>query len=197
MNITQINLNEIDLKRLGLAPLPVRAGVAVVLAVVIMGAGFYFDTRGRIDELQRLEVQEQELRRSFAAKAGRAANLEELKEQLAEMEQIFGELLRQLPSGTEIPALIDDISHTALASGLEIDLFRPLAENPRGFYAEKSIQITLRGSYQQMGNFVSGISALPRIVTLHDVGLRPATGRSGLAMSVMARIYRYMDDEDG
>ena len=188
------DLKNLDIKNLGRAPLPARLGAAVLLSAVIVGAGWYFHTRHQITELERIEAKEPSLRQTFEIRAKRAANLEEYKAQLAEMERVFGELLRQLPSQTEIPGLIEDVSQTALASGLEINLFRPLADNPKGFYVEKPIQISIRGSYHQMGNFVTGVSALPRIVTLHDVSLSPVAGSSDLTMNVVAKTYRYLDE---
>lgn len=194
MKLSEIKLNEIDVRNLGTAPMPVKIGAAVLLGIAFVVAGYYFDTEAQLDELKRAEAKEPQLRQTFEIKAKRAANLEEYKAQLVEMEKVFGELLKQLPSRTEIPGLINDISQTALASGLEIDLFKPLNENPKGFYAEKPIQISIKGSYHQMGYFVTGVAALPRIVTLHDVSLTP--GGSDLTMNVVAKTYRYLDEGD-
>lgn len=190
------DLNRIDVKNLGTAPLPVRVGAAALLVAALVGVGYYFDTSDRIEDLRQVEAKEPGLRQGLETKAKRAANLEEYKAQLVEMEKLFGELLRQLPSRTEIPGLINDISQTALGSGLEIDLFRPQDENPKGFYAEKPIQITIRGNYHQMGDFVTGVSALPRIVTLHDVTLKPVGTGPTLSMGVVAKTYRYLDEKD-
>ena len=191
-SLSGIDLRSLDVKNLGRAPMPVQIGAAVVLACALVGAGYYLDTSDQIDKLRSVEAKEPGLRSTFETKAKRAANLEEYKVQLAEMEKVFGELLRQLPSQTEIPGLIVDISQTALASGLEINLFKPKPEEPKGFYAEKPIQITIKGSYHQMGNFVTGVSALPRIVTLHEVNLKPDGPL--LSMSLVAKTYRYLDE---
>ena len=162
----------------------------------MIGAGYYFDTKGLLANLDREERKETQLRQKFETEQRKVANLEELKQQLEEMRRSFGAMLRQLPSKTEIPNLIVDISQTGLSAGLEIELFRPEAEVRKGFYAEKPIELRVIGNYHQMGNFVSGVAALPRIVTLHDITMEPMDdGR--LKMEATAKTYRYLDDQSG
>ena len=148
--------------------------------------------------LQKAEQTELDLRMQFENKQQRAANLSAYKAQLAEMERTFGAMLRQLPGRTEVPNLLVDISQTGLGAGLQEKLFQPAGEQTKGFYAELPIKIRLVGSYHQFGNFVSGIAALPRIVTLHDIQIKPAstTGFDNLTMDVTAKTYRYIEDED-
>ena len=149
------------------------------------------------DRLERAQNEEQELRLTFENKQRKAANYNAYKDQLAQIEQSFGTMLRQLPGETEIPSLIVDISQTGLAAGLQEKLFVPQAEIPKDFYAEKPIKIRLTGGYHEIGNFVSGIAALPRIVTLHDINITPESNSSfdNLSMEVTAQTYRYLDEE--
>ena len=147
--------------------------------------------------MQREKNTEIELRVAFESKQKKAANYDAYRAQLAQMEQSFGTMLRQLPGETEIPSLIVDISQTGLAAGLQEKLFQPQAEVRRDFYAEKPIQITLSGGYHEIANFVSGIAALPRIVTLHDINITPdaTDGFDQLTLAVTAKTYRYLDEE--
>jgi type IV pilus assembly protein PilO len=151
--------------------------------------------------LQKAEADELDLRSQFENKQQRAANLDAYKAQLGEMERSFGAMLRQLPGKTEVPNLLVDISQTGLGAGLQEKLFQPAGEQSRGFYAELPIRIRLVGSYHEFGTFVSGIAALPRIVTLHDIQIAPANDKAGgydnLIMDVTAKTYRYIEDEGG
>src|SRR5208283_4303105 len=150
--------------------------------------------------LQKAEADEMDLRQQFESKQQRAANLDAYKGQLGEMERSFGAMLRQLPGKTEVPNLLVDISQTGLAAGLTEKLFQPGSEKSNGFYAELPIKIKLVGSYHDFGKFVSGIAALPRIVTLHDIQIAPADVKGGydnLTMDVTAKTYRYIEDEGG
>ena len=152
-------------------------------------------------ELLKAEADEQSLRQQFETKQQRAANLDAYKAQLAEMERSFGAMLRQLPGRTEVPNLLVDISQTGLAAGLQEKLFQPGPEVDKGFYAELPIRIRLVGSYHEFGKFVSGIAALPRIVTLHDIQITPVSDRGAgfdnLTMDVTAKTYRYIEDDNG
>ena len=148
--------------------------------------------------LQKAEADEQDLRSQFESKQQRAANLDAYKAQLGEMERSFGAMLRQLPGKTEVPNLLVDISQTGLAAGLQEKLFQPGTEKSNGFYAELPIKIKLVGSYHQFGAFVSGIAALPRIVTLDDIQISPVDAKGSydnLTMDVTAKTYRYIEDE--
>jgi type IV pilus assembly protein PilO len=171
---------------------------------LILFLAYFLLIKGKREELEGLERQESDLRRDFEDKAGRAANLEPLKQQLAQMEQVLQQMLRQLPSKTEMPDLIVDISQTALSSGLANELFQPGPETPKEFYAEKPIALRMVGSYHQFGAFVSGVASLPRVVilTMHDISLKPRdlkgriTDNSALELSGTVKTYRYLDEEE-
>jgi type IV pilus assembly protein PilO len=202
MNLQDIN--NVDLKNIGTAPAGVKVIVVAVVVIAIVGAGYWFFIKDQLEQLERVEAQEVQLRQTFETKQRRAANLAAYREQLDEMRRTFGTMLRQLPSRTEVPSLLVDISQTALASGLEIELFRPQGEVPRGFYAELPIQMRMRGNYEQMAQFTSGVASLPRIVTMHNLVIRPpqqsrqqADGDGRLTMEATARTYRYLEEADG
>ena len=192
-------LRSLDPRDVGRWPLAVRGFFVVLAFVAVTGIGWYLfvwdDDR---PVLQKAEQDELDLRAQFETKQQRAANLEAYKLQLGEMERSFGAMLRQLPGKTEVPNLLVDISQTGLAAGLQEKLFQPGAEKSNGFYAELPIHIRLVGSYHEFGSFVSGIAALPRIVTLHDISITPADSKGGydnLTMDVTAKTYRYIEDE--
>ena len=197
MNLVE-ELQSLDVNDVGRWPLVFRAAVIAIVFFVIVGLGIYwFIIEDKSPKLSRAQEEEQELRVTFENKQRKAANYDAYKAQLAQIEQSFGTMLRQLPGKTEIPSLIVDISQTGLAAGLQEKLFVPQAENPRDFYAEKPINIRLSGSYHEIGNFVSGIAALPRIVTLHNITITPETNDAFdvLSMEVTAKTYRYLDEE--
>jgi type IV pilus assembly protein PilO len=195
-------LRSLDPRDVGRWPLAVRGFFVALAFVAVAGIGWYMfvwdDDR---PVLQKAEQDEQDLRAQFETKQQRAANLEAYKLQLGEMERSFGAMLRQLPGKTEVPNLLVDISQTGLAAGLQEKLFQPGAEKSNGFYAELPIHIRLVGSYHEFGSFVSGIAALPRIVTLHDISITPVDASKGsggydnLTMDVTAKTYRYIEDE--
>lgn len=190
-------LKNLDFNNIGDASLPIKMIVVAFLVIAILFLGYYFDTKGKLTELDQVEAKEQELRGTFEIKAKKAANLDAYKEQLEEMRRTFGTLLRQLPSKTEIPALIVDVSQTGLASGLEIELFKPRNETEKEFYAEKPIELILKGDYHQFGTFASEVAALPRIVTLHDISLQPGKERGEkMTLRAVAKTYRYLDDKE-
>jgi type IV pilus assembly protein PilO len=197
MNLVE-ELQSLDVNDVGRWPLVFRAAVIVIVFVVVLGLGIYwFIVQDKAPQLQRIQDEEQQLRLTFENKQRKAANYDAYKAQLAQIEQSFGTMLRQLPGETEIPSLIVDISQTGLAAGLQEKLFVPQAEIPRDFYAEKPIKIRLTGGYHEISNFVSGIAALPRIVTLHDINITPESGDGfdNLSMEVTAKTYRYLDEE--
>jgi type IV pilus assembly protein PilO len=180
---------------------PLAALVAVVAAVLIVLTfvlSYVFVWQNQRPELDRYEAEEQTLRGEFKTKHAKAVNLEIYKQQLKDIERSFGALLRQLPGKTEVPNLLVDISQTGLAAGLEEKLFQPGAEQKRDFYAELPIHIRLTGSYHEFGEFVSGIAALPRIVTLHDIEIKPENKDSydTLSLYLTAKTYRYLDEEE-
>ena len=196
MNLVE-ELQSLDANDVGRWPLPFRIAVIAIVFMLASGLGIYwFIVKDKAPQLERAQAEEQELRLTFENKQRKAANYDAYKAQLTQIEQSFGTMLRQLPGETEIPSLIVDISQTGLAAGLQEKLFVPQAEIPRDFYAEKPIQIRLSGGYHEIGNFVSGIAALPRIVTLHDITITPENngGFDDLSMQVTAKTYRYLDE---
>ena len=197
MDVVQ-ELQSLDANDVGRWPLPFRIAVIVLVFIIASGLGIYFFiVKDKAPMLERAQGEEQELRTTFENKQRKAANYDAYKAQLAQIEQSFGTMLRQLPGETEIPNLIVDISQTGLAAGLQEKLFIPQAEIPKDFYAEKPIKIRLTGGYHEIGNFVSGIAALPRIVTLHDINIVPEGGDGTydeLSMEVTAQTYRYIDE---
>jgi type IV pilus assembly protein PilO len=197
MNIVE-ELRVLDVNDVGRWPLAFRAGVIAILFAVVVGLGIYWTIiENKAPQLKRAQGDEQTLRVTFENKQRKAANYDAYKAQLAQMEQSFGTMLRQLPGETEIPSLIVDISQTGLAAGLAEKLFQPQAEIPRDFYAEKPIKIRLSGGYHEIANFVSGIAALPRIVTLHNITITPEDQDEydRLSLEVTAQTYRYLDEE--
>jgi type IV pilus assembly protein PilO len=197
-------LRNLDPNDPGRWPLAARIGTVVLLFVFAASAGYwYFVWKAKRPELLEARAKETELWNTLETKARKAANLQAYKDQLAEMEKSFGAMLRQLPNKTEVPNLLVDISQTGLAAGLEEKLFQPQGEIRKDFYAELPIAIRQTGTYHEMGNFASGIAALPRIVTLHDIEIVPASGedaRGGnpgdLTLNVTAKTYRYVDEEE-
>jgi type IV pilus assembly protein PilO len=193
------DLNNLDINNIGSWPVPIKLVVVLLLVAAIGGAGYYFDTQHMIADLKKTEAREVELRRTFEQKWNKVANLDAFRAQLEEMNKSFGAMLRQLPDKTEVADLLVDISQTGLANGLEFQLFKPGGEVRKGFYAELPIQIQVTGTYHQLGAFVSGIAALPRIVTMHDMTIKPQqSGGSGksamLSMDAVAKTYRYLEE---
>lgn len=194
-------LRNLDINDIGRWPLLFRAAFIALAFIAATGVGYYyFVYELKMPVLERAEAQELELRSSFEAKQRKAANFDAYQQQLAEIERSFGTMLRQLPGKTEIPNLLVDISQTGLAAGLDEKLFQPMGEIQKDFYAEKPIKIRLDGSYHEFGDFVSEIAALPRIVTLHDIQISMESGADTdfdkLVLDVIAKTYRYMDDEE-
>jgi len=197
MNVVE-ELRALDVNDVGRWPFSFRAGVIGLVFAVVVGLGIYWTIiENKAPQLKRAQGDEQTLRVTFENKQRKAANYDAYKAQLAQMEQSFGTMLRQLPGETEIPSLIVDISQTGLAAGLQEKLFQPQAEIPRDFYAEKPIKIRLSGGYHEIANFVSGVASLPRIVTLHDINITPDDKDmfDRLSIEVTAQTYRYLDEE--
>lgn len=198
MNILE-ELRSLDPRDPGRWPLPVLAGAVAVAFLVLTGLGVYLlvwnEQRPR---LQQFAAEEQTLKQEFRDKHAKAVNLEVYKQQLKDIERSFGALLRQLPGKTEVPSLLVDISQTGLAAGLQEKLFQPQPEVKKDFYAELPIKIRLSGSYHQFGEFVSGIAALPRIVTLHDIDIKSDSkdAYDQLSLELTAKTYRYMDEDE-
>lgn len=197
MNVLE-ELKVLDVNDVGRWPLMFRAGVIAIAFVVVVGLGYYWTIyKDKMPQLERAEAEQKALEITFENKQRKAANYDAYKAQLSQIEQSFGTMLRQLPGETEIPSLIVDISQAGLASGLQEKLFQPQSEIPRDFYAEKPIKIRLAGGYHEIANFVSGVAALPRIVTLHDINITPddKDNFDRLSLEVTAKTYRYLDEE--
>ena len=194
-------MRALDPRDPGRWPFAVRAGtVGVAFLLLTILASYFFVWTDLNPQLQGLQDQEQALRDEFRNKHAKATNLEVYKQQLGDIEKSFGAMLRQLPSKTEVDNLLVDISQTGLAAALDQKLFQPQTEARKDFYAERPIKIRFAGSYHQFGAFVSGIAALPRIVTLHDLKIEPVNKTGGgfdqLQMDLTAKTYRYLDDEE-
>ena len=198
------DFRHIDYTDLGSAPATVRYTLLTLLLVVILVAGYFLLISDKWDELERVKQQEFALRSDFENKQQKAANLEAYEAQLEEMRELLETMFRQLPSKTEMDKLLVDVSQTALAAGIDVQLFQPLAESPRDFYAERPIAIRMLGDYHQFGDFVSGVASLPRVVilTMHDISLRKASGRDGAGLSGrlllegQVKTYRYIDETE-
>ncbi len=192
-------LQSLDPRDPGRWPLPVRAGaVALAYIVATLLLIYFFVWDEQRPELEQRENEEQTLRQEFRTKHSKAVNLDLYKQQLKDIERSFGALLRQLPGKTEVPNLLVDISQTGLSAGLEEKLFQPQGEVKKDFYAELPIRIRLTGSYHQFGQFVSGIAALPRIVTLHDIDIKSENkdAYDQLSLELTAKTYRYLDEDE-
>jgi type IV pilus assembly protein PilO len=194
-----MDLRNLDTKNPGNWPTSFKLVVCVLLVIFLVGLTWYFKVSTQREELEGLKGQEMNLRAEFEDKQGRAANLEPLKQQLAQMELMLQQMLRQLPSKNEMPDLIVDVSQTALATGISNELFQPGPETAKEFYAEKPINLRMVGTYHQFGAFVSGVASLPRVVimTMHNISLTPRAGKPGLlVLQGTIRTYRYLDDDE-
>lgn len=189
-------LNELDLSNIGDWPGIVKAILVLILCALVAVGWYFLYTEDQYKELERVERVEQDLRLDFEGKQAKAANLEAYRAQLAEMKESFGAMLRQLPNRTEVADLLVDVSQTGLAAGLEFELFQPQPEVPKDFYAELPIKVRVVGKYHEFGEFVSGLAALPRIVTIHNIAIQPREG-GDLVLEATARTYRYLDEAGG
>ncbi len=191
------SLSDLDFNESGEWPLSFKIIAIILICLVVWGAGYYFIIKDKRAELITLEQKELALRQSFESKQAKAVNLEAYKEQMKEMEVMFSGMLQQLPRKNEVSDLLLDISRTGLINGLEFELFKPEGERPIDFYAELPITMRLTGKYHQFGEFVSGVAALPRIVTLHNFKMGPLNKDNGMmTMDVTAKTYRYFDEQD-
>ena len=194
-SLRKIDIADLDLNNLGSWPAPVKFITGVILLAVVLALGYYLHLQDMQVQLEQQQAQETTLKQQFSSKAFQAANLEAYKEQMAEMETSFGALLRQLPSDTEVPGLLEDITRTGLGSGLEFEEIKLQPEVAQQFYIELPINIKVIGGYHDLATFVSGVSSLPRIVTLHDFEIKPEKddSTSKLQMNIVAKTYRYND----
>jgi type IV pilus assembly protein PilO len=206
------DLRNLDMNNIGGWPKSVKTFFATLIFIIIVAVGWYVWIRGQQEELEKQQTKEEALKKEFAVKQGKVVNLVAYRKQLEDMKEMLRTMLRQLPSKTEMPDLLVDISQTALAAGIVVDLFQPGGEIVKEFYAEKPIQLKMLGTYHQFGTFISGVASLPRVVilTMHDVSLKPAksaTGAGAAATQALAsggqlllegtvKTYRYVDDEE-
>ncbi|MET4568776.1 type 4a pilus biogenesis protein PilO [Rhodanobacter soli] len=199
------DLQNLDRNNVGGWPQSVKIFFTALLMGFVLLMGWYFFVSDQQDSLKTLAGKEDQLKQEFSTKQAKSVNLEALQQQLDEMQDMLRQLLRQLPSKTEMPELLTDISQTAQSAGLETDLFQPGAETPKDFYAERPIALRFTGTYHQFGMFISGVASLPRVVilTLHDVSLTPKTASKGdgtsngqLVLQGTVKTYRYLDDEE-
>ena len=195
-SLNEFDINDLDINNAGIWPATVKAIVLLLVFGLIMGVGYGFFIKDQFAQLDRVDSIELELRKSYESKAYQVANLSVFKAQMVEMEETFGALVRQLPSETEVPGLLEDITNTALGSGLALQEVKLQPEQKRDFYSELPINIRVSGSYHELAAFVSSVASLPRIVTLHDLTIKP-TGADNdqLNMQVVARTYRYRAGE--
>jgi len=194
-SLKKIDINELDFNNLGTWPAAAKVIACIIVFVAILVAGWFLQLQGQLEQLEMVEAEEVRLRDEFASKTRQSGNLERYQAQMVEMESTFGVMLGQLPSETEVPGLLEDISRAALASDLELEELRLLPEGTHQFYIELPIQIAVVGEYHNFAAFVSAASSLPRIVTLHDFSIRPISPEnpSRLHMDILAKTYRYQD----
>lgn len=191
-DLRELDINELNLDNIGSWPLPVKVVAWVLVFVVVLAVGYAYNISEQRQQLAQVEQKEADLKKEFEDKAFKAANLEALRNQMKEMEESFGALVSQLPTDTEVPGLLEDITNKGVESGLEIKSIKLQAEQAKEFYIELPISIEVTGTYHDFGTFVSGIAALPRIVTLHDFRISADPKSPGvLSMSISARTYRY------
>jgi type IV pilus assembly protein PilO len=188
------DVNDLDFNNAGAWPTLIKFIVWVIVFGLVVFGGYYFHLNDQLAYLDTERAKELTLKKDFEDKAFKAANLDAYRKQMEEMEKSFGALVKQLPSDTEVPGLLEDITHTGLGTGLEINSIQLQPERAAEFYVELPIQIQATGSYHDIGSFVSGVASLPRIVTLHDFNLKSLS--SGLlSMTITAKTYRYNDDK--
>ena len=186
MNLSEINW---DIKSAGTWALPVRAAIMLIVCFAVVGIGVYFDTLDQLARIKSAEEKETALTREFEEKQKKAVNLPDYEEQLTQIESLLDKMIREMPTEEEVASLLIDISQTGLASGLEFKLFKPDTPIRKDFYSELPINIQVIGSYEELGLFVSGLAALPRIVTLHDVNITPEVKDGKLLKSAVVKTY--------
>jgi type IV pilus assembly protein PilO len=188
------DLNNLTFDNIGTWPGPVKIVFIIIVCSAILGLGYWKDISVLQENLKKVEIEESDLKITFEGRQKKAANLEALKLQLENIKETFGDLLKRLPNKTEVAALLVDISQQGLGAGLEFELFKPGREGQADFYVELPINISVVGTYHEFGQFISGVSDLPRIVTNHNVKIKPKG--SQLVLQTTAKTYRYMDEEE-
>jgi type IV pilus assembly protein PilO len=202
MKAADFDLNNLDFQNPGGWPNPVKYFFAALIIVLILVGAYYGLIRGKMQELESLESTERQLLEEFRTKQAKVVNLEEYRRQLDDMRELLRQMLRQLPSRTEMPELLVDVSQAALATGLDNQKFQPQPEIVHEFYAERPISLRMVGNYHQFGEFVSAVASLPRVVilTMHDIALQPATAAGAspgqLVLEGTVKTYRYVDDDE-
>ena len=190
------DLRRLDPRDIGSWPVVPKLGALLILLLLIVFAGYWFDWKNQLEELAQARNKEQELRTAFLDKQKQAVNLDAYRKQLAEIEESFGEMLKQLPNKSEMEALLTDINQAGLGRGLQFELFRPAPrENTSEFYAELPITIKLTGKYHDIGAFASDVSQLSRIVTLNDIALNP-NKEGDVVLDAVAKTFRYLDESE-
>ncbi|MEH6582213.1 MAG: type 4a pilus biogenesis protein PilO [Halioglobus sp.] len=194
--LSEFDINDLDLDNVGSWPPIIKIIIWLLLIAAVLAGGYFYHIKDLQAELVVVQAEEERLKKDFEKKAFQAANLDAYKRQMLEMEESFGALVSQLPSDTEVPGLLEDITNKGLLNGLEIQTIDLLAEQSKEFYIELPISIVATGTYHDLGAFISGMAALPRIVTLHDFSIGASTEGSGLLnMRLVAKTYRYKDEE--
>ncbi|MTI14126.1 type IV pilus inner membrane component PilO [Sansalvadorimonas verongulae] len=191
--LNNIDFNDLDFENIGSWPTPIKGIICLAALALVLFLGFHFHLNDLGKKLDREAQKETELKQEFQTKAFQAANLEAYRAQMTEMEASFGALVRQLPSDTEVPGLLEDITEKGLGAGLTIDTISLQPEVTHEFYVELPINVNVRGNYHDLGNFVSGVAGLPRIVTLHNFTIKSSQSGGNLTMEIFARTYRYND----
>ncbi len=194
-SLREFDLNDLDLDNIGSWPVPILVLLWVLIFAGVLFLGYTYHVEGLQQNLARAEQQEVDRKKEFEQKAFQAANLDAYKRQMTEMEDSFGALVSQLPSDTEVPGLLEDITNKGLANGLDIASIDLQDERAQEFYVELPIAIVASGSYHDLGSFVSSMASLPRIVTLHDFSIEMVYGGGDLRMNMIARTYRYRDED--
>lgn len=195
-SLREFDVNSLDFDNVGSWPIPIKLFIWALLIGLVLAAGYYYHIEELQAQLAKVEAQEVELKKDFEKKAFQAANLDAYRQQMVEMEESFGALVSQLPSDTEVPGLLEDITNKGLLNGLDISSIDLQAETAREFYVELPIAISATGSYHDLGAFISGMAGLPRIVTLHDFTISSSGNDANhLSMNIVAKTYRYKDGE--
>jgi type IV pilus assembly protein PilO len=195
-SLREFDINDLDFDNVGAWPVPIKLFIWVALLAAVLAAGYYYHIEDLQISLAKVEAQEVKLKKEFEEKAFKAANLDAYRQQMVEMEESFGALVSQLPSDTEVPGLLEDITNKGLLNGLNVASIDLQKEQAREFYVELPIAIAASGSYHDLGAFISGMAGLPRIVTLHDFNISlKGSNANSLQMKIIAKTYRYKDEE--
>ncbi len=191
--LNELDLNDLDFENVGSWPIAAKIVSCIMVLLLVLGLGYQLYISDTLTGVEIEAAKEDQLKEAFRIKAFQAANLDAYRQQMIDMETEFAIRVKQLPSDTEVPGLLEDITFTAVGSGLEIDAIELQPELSSAFYVELPIKIKVQGKYHDMGNFVSGVASLPRIVTLHDFAIAPSKESDVLEMEILARTYRYND----